>query len=118
VREGQHYGYPYADGVRPTPKGTVAPLLVTTQNAFEGLTWAGSPRLPEHLRNCLYVVNFGPGNIDRICLTKQGQTYRAESHPFAKVPGAIDVTVDANGTFYVTSYGERKIYRVRQKDAP
>jgi glucose/arabinose dehydrogenase len=117
VVAGGHYGHPYVDPYKNPegihPKGTIGPIWAQKQTSLQGLTYATSPRLPEPYRNCLYVAAYPSGEIYRIRLRREGSTFRAEADVFANVPHALDVTVDMNGTFYVSSNQTRKIFRIR-----
>jgi glucose/arabinose dehydrogenase len=112
IVEGKHYGFPYADGAHSHPKGTVSPILVST-STFEGLAWTDSPELPAKYRNRLYAVKYGPGEIMRVTLHRNGESFRAESALFARIPDALDVAIDSKGAFYVSCYNSKKIYRIQ-----
>jgi len=116
VVEGAHYGFPYADGSTQHPEGTVAPLMVTN-GSLQGITYANSLRLPEELRDCLYAVGYENGEILRIRLSRTGDTYAAHSSLFARIPGAVDICVDQDGTFYVSCFHNQTIYRLRYREA-
>lgn len=113
----RHYGFPYADGKEPHPQGTTPPILVTTQGTYQGLCYTTCPKLPEPYKDCLYVVNYGKGEIYRVRLDRKDDTYGANSSLFAQIPGALDVTVDCEGTFYVNCFHKKAIYRIRLRDA-
>lgn len=115
--EGGHYGFPYADGKAEHPVGSIAPLAVMQSGTFEGLAYTNSPQLPEEYRNCLYIVGYGNGDVYRMRLTPQGSTYQADVKLFARVPGALDIAIDPNGTFYVSCFHTKKIYRLRCQEA-
>ena len=113
VVAGGHYGYPYADGLTEHPAGTIPPLRVTTEGSYEGLAWTDAEALPAGYRNSLYVVHYGADELLQVSLEAAGDTYRASATVFAKVPGALDVTIDPQGVFYVSSFHRRCIYRIR-----
>lgn len=115
IRENEHYGHPYADGAKPHPEGTVAPLAVTRSGTFEGLAYTASENLPEEYRNCLYVISYGSGEVIRIRLEKQGDTYHATTDVFARIPNALDIAIDADGVFYISCFADKKIYRLRPR---
>jgi len=110
--EGAHYGFPYADGRMPHPEGTIAPLAVVANGTCQGITYADSAKLPLEFRNCLYVVSYGSGEILRVKLHREGDSYRAETSLFARIPNALDITVDENGVFYVSCFEQQTIYRL------
>lgn len=112
LRAGQHYGFPYADGEVSHPAGTVPPLFAHPDGTCQGLAYASSSRLPAEYQDCLYVVSYGSGEILRIRLQAKGDTYRAEVHPFARIPSALDITVDDQGVFYISCFETKKIYRL------
>lgn len=112
VLEGEHYGFPYADGRAEHPSGAVPPLFTVKDGTLQGIAFATSSQLPDDCRNCLYVVNYPNGEIYRIRLTAENGSYRAESSLFARVPQALDIAVDANGTFYISCFESKKIYRL------
>lgn len=116
VLEGRHYGFPYADGARQPPDGTVGPLLVSKRGAFEGLAWADAPTLPSEYRDCFYIADYLRGEIVRVTLRRDGGTYRAERFPFAVIPGALDVVVDGDGIFYVSCFQSQMVYRITRTD--
>jgi glucose/arabinose dehydrogenase len=116
VVAGAHYGFPYADGSTEHPQGTVAPLMVTN-GSLQGITYASSPRLPEELRDCLYAVSYENGEIFRIRLTRTGDAYTAQSTLFARIPGAVDICVDRDGTFYISCFHSQTIYRLTYQGA-
>lgn len=113
VVRGTHYGFPYADGKMKHPPGTTAPILVHTKGTLQGLAYTDSTALPREYRNCLYVVDYPSGNIQRVKLIPDRESYRAKSTLFARVPGALDITVDEHGVFYVSCHASRQIYRIR-----
>ncbi len=116
VVDGAHYGFPYADGSTEHPEGTVAPLMVTN-GSLQGITYANSVLLPEELRDCLYAVGYENGEIFRISLNTNGNSYTADSSLFARIPGAVDICVDQDGTFYVSCFHNQTIYRLRYQEA-
>lgn len=116
VRPGRHYGHPYADERTPAPPGTVAPIWTYEPASLQGLCYCDGPQCPDDLRGTLLVVGFGPGEIHRVRLTPDGETYRAEAELFARVPHALDVACDDRGTIYVAAYADKKIYRIRHAD--
>ncbi len=113
IMPGLHYGFPYADGATPHATGTVAPLLVSRNGTFQGIAWTSSTALPRKYRNCLYIANYGPGQIIRVRLHKDAGTFRVEQFPFAVIPGALDVTIDPQGSFYISCFESKKIYRIK-----
>jgi glucose/arabinose dehydrogenase len=112
---GEHYGFPYADGSREHPEGAISPLLVTRNGTFQGITYASSAALPEAYRDCLYVASYGSGEIRQVKLEQDGASWKAVSSVFARVPGALDITVSDDGTFYIACYETKRIYRLRPR---
>ena len=118
VVEGGHYGFPYADGTHPHPDGTIAPILVKRRGTLQGLAYTECPRLPEEYRNCFYAVSYGDGAVVRIVPRERGDgSYDVQQSEFARVPHALDVTVGKNGTFYVSCFHSKTIYRIRYQDS-
>ncbi len=115
IREDGHYGHPYADGSKSHPDGTISPLAVMQSGTFEGLAYTESTKLPEAYRNCLYVVSYGNGEIIRVRLQKQGDTYQATTDVFARIPNALDIAIDDNGVFYISCFEDKKIYRLHYR---
>lgn len=115
IRAGQHYGFPYADGSRPHPEGTVAPLLVTRNQTYQGVCFTDSPNLPTRYRNSVYVASYGSGEIQQVQLRLEGDVWHADSKVFARVPGALDIAVNDKGEFYISCFHSKKIYRLRQR---
>jgi len=113
VIEGQHYGFPYADGQHDHPEGTVAPLLVAHPGTLQGIAYTDAETLPAEYRDCFYTVSYGNGEIWRIRLAGESGNYTAEKAVFARIPNALDIAIDDNGTIYVSSFESRKIYRIQ-----
>ncbi|MBC8353573.1 MAG: PQQ-dependent sugar dehydrogenase [Planctomycetes bacterium] len=113
IRSGEHYGFPYADGIRPHPEATVSPLLVTRNRTFQGLCYAASSDLPAQFRDSIYIASYGSGEIQQVQLRREGESIRAVSSVFARVPGALDITVTDKGEFFVACFQSKKIYRLR-----
>ena len=112
LRAGQHYGFPYADGEISHPAGTTPPLFAYPNGTCQGITYTNSEQLPRDYRNCLYVVSYGSGEILRVRLRPEGETYHAEIDSFARIPSALDITVDEQGIFYISCFENKKILRL------
>ena len=112
VMDGGHYGHPYIKGNQQHPKEFNSPIWVYGRSTLQGITYAPSKNLPKKYRNCLYVVSHGSGEIHRVRLHRQGQTYRAEVLPFARIPEALDIAVSKEGEFFISCYENRKIYKL------
>jgi glucose/arabinose dehydrogenase len=115
IRAGKHYGFPYADGSRQHPEGTVPPLLVNRNQTYQGLCYASSLDLPTRYRDSIYVASYGSGEIHQVQIRPEGDTVRAVSSVFARVPGALDITVTDKGEFYIACFHSKKIYRLRRR---
>lgn len=115
VVEDQHYGFPYDEGKDRHPQGTIEPLLVEKKGTLQGIAYTTSERLPEEYRDCLYVANYASGEIYRVRLTLENGRYRAERTLFARIPEALDIAIDPDGTIYVSCYGSKIIYRLTYK---
>jgi glucose/arabinose dehydrogenase len=117
IRSGEHYGFPYADGIREHPEGAVSPLLVTRDGTYQGVCYApASAALPAPYRDSLYVAGYGNGEIHQVRLRQDGESWIAESSVFARVPGALDITLADDGTFYIACFATQKIYRLRPRN--
>ena len=83
------------------------------RGTLQGVAYTNSPNLPAEFRDCPYVVSYGNGEIHRVRLTRAGNSYEAQTSLFARVPGALDLTIDEAGTFYVSCFEQKTIYRLR-----
>ncbi len=117
LKEGQHYGFPHADGIAEHPAGSISPLAITRTGTYQGIAYTDSPKLPEKYRNCLYIVGYGNGDVYRVRLHPEGASYRAEVSLFARVPAALDIAIDADGAFYVSCFHSKKIFRLTHREA-
>ena len=112
VAEG-HYGFPYANGSQAHPNESTPPIWVHRHGSLQGIVFADSPKLPQKYRNCLYVVSYGSGEIWRVALEQHGDIFSAKPEVFARIPHALDITVSDAGVFFVSCFGNKKIYRIQ-----
>ena len=120
IREGQHYGHPYALANEEAGDDFTKPVW-TAKVALGGLEYTDSENLPEEYRDCLYVAVTGADNVSRLSLEKKKDgRYEVTAHPFVDIPEAVDITISKDGVFWVTNYYEKEVWRVRYvgKDAP
>lgn len=112
VIKGHHYGHPYVRSGEPNAgRGFTAPIFLS-KIALAGLTLATSSQLPASYRDRLYVVGYGAGAIQRIELTPDGETYKAQLFAFANIQGAVDIAASPTGDFYVVCNETREVYRI------
>jgi glucose/arabinose dehydrogenase len=111
VREGKHYGFPYSTGKQANISGVTQPILLFT--SAEGLVYAPPGSLPTGYDRSFYVASYADGNINRISVAREGETYSAKAEFFAAVPSAIDITLAPQGVLYACSHGERKVFVIQ-----
>jgi hypothetical protein len=61
------------------------------------------------------VAAYGSGEIFKVELTPEGDTYKAQTSVFARIPHALDVAAAPNGDFFVSCHFTKRIYRIRVK---
>jgi glucose/arabinose dehydrogenase len=121
VIAGEHYGHPFVvprdTGV--DPRGFREPVFLGSpgQN-LEGLAWADSPALPEGFRSRLYVTDLVGHRVLRVEIEAAGESYATRSvEPFATVPTPVDVAAAPDGSLFVVSRYDRKLFRIRPRQA-
>ena len=110
IQEGKHYGFPYPAEKATTITGVTQPLCRLT--SAEGICYAPPGSFPTGYADSLYVASFADGNINRVVLTRAGDSYAAKAEFFAHVPSAIDVIISPAGVMYACSHNEKKVYRI------
>ncbi len=115
VMKGRHYGFPYTNGSQPHLEGTVPPLWVHRHGSLQGVTYADSSLLPQQFQKCFYVVSYGSGEVWRISVERNKHTYRAEAKLFVRIPQSLDIVAADDGSFYVSCFWSKKIYRISPK---
>lgn len=111
VRAGKHYGHPYTSLDARTKVSGAEPPLVQCRSA-QGLAFAPAGSLPSEFDGSLFVAAFGENSINRVELTRQGETYKAKMSFFAKIPGVISMAISQDGVIYAVSHYEKKLYRI------
>ena len=111
VRQGDDFGHPYAG---PGQSGVASPLLLS-KFALAGIAVSPSKSLPDTFRDSLYVVSYGEGRVLRYKFTGDKSSLDVKAIPFAVVPAATDIAAAPNGDFYIISYENRTLHRVRLK---
>jgi glucose/arabinose dehydrogenase len=82
------------------------------------MAYTDSPMLPDEFRDTLYTANLSGNEIVRIKVEPAGETYRVvEIKPFATIPTPVDIAIAKDGTMYVASRYEQKIFRIRLRDS-
>lgn len=111
VRQGRHYGHPYTSIDARTRVTGAEPALLNCKSA-QGLAFAPPGSLPAGFDNALYIAAFGEDCINRVTLTRSGDTFTAKKHFFAKIPGVVDVAISKDGVIYAVSHYNKKLYRI------
>ena len=81
--------------------------------ALAGITIADSTKLPAPYANSLYVASYGEGRVLRYEVAAQGGEIVNKPSSFAIVPAATDIAVAPNGEFYVLSFENRTLHRIK-----
>lgn len=115
VRKGDDFGHPYA---APGQSGVTLPLHLS-KFALAGLTTSRAGTLPVDYRGDLFVVSYGEGRVLRFDVERAGQARAtgATPHPFAIVPAATDIAAAPDGSFYVISFENQTLHRIRPRTA-
>jgi glucose/arabinose dehydrogenase len=113
IQEGDDFGHPYAAPGSPD----VTPPMDISKFALAGVAVSHDAELSETYRRSLFVVSYGEGRILRYELDSDttSRPRKAKAHPFAVVPAATDIAAAPDGDFYVISYENRTLYRIRRK---
>lgn len=112
LRQGRHYGFPYAQKEGVEIEGVTEPIY--RFSSAQGLVFVPKGVWPAPYDECFYVASYGNGNINRVKLTRKDDTFAAEVEFFAHVPTVIDLALDSRGVMYAVSQAERKLYRIMQ----
>ena len=89
--------------------------MVLKRGSLQGMTYLPETATSNELSGCLLIVSYENGEIYRVTLSRSGETYATDAELFARVPGAVDVTYDAEGVIYVSCFQSRKIYRITER---
>ena len=109
VQLGDDFGHPYS---RPGTPGVSIPAALS-KFALAGITIADSTKLPAPYANSLYVASYGEGRVLRYEVAAQGGEIVNKPSSFAIVPAATDIAVAPNGEFYVLSFENRTLHRIK-----
>jgi glucose/arabinose dehydrogenase len=113
IQEGDDFGHPYAT---PGSPGVTPPMDIS-KFPLAGVAVSHDAELSEAYRRSLFVVSYGEGRILRYELDSDttSRPRKAKAYPFAVVPAATDIAAAPGGDFYVISYENRTLYRIRRK---
>lgn len=122
VIQGEHYGHPFYYPNHPgkTPVGFRDQILIAEGNPsnYVGMAYTNAPELPERFRDALYIADLSGRKIVRVKVRRSGETYEVvEAEPFASIPTPVDIAIAADGTMYVASRYDQKIFRIRLRDS-
>lgn len=121
VIKGEHYGHPFYYPNHPgkTPVGFRDEIMIArgTPHNYVGMAYTNSPGLPEKFRDCLYIANISGNELVRVRVAPAGDSYEVtEFERFASIPTALDVAITRDGTMYVISRYDQKLFRIRLRD--
>lgn len=121
VIAGEHYGHPFYYPNHPgkTPIGFRDQILLTkvSQSNWVGMAYTDSAGLPEEFRDCLYIADLSANEILRVRVRPAGDTYEVvEAEPFASIPTPVDIAIADDGTMYVASRYDQKVFRIRLRE--
>jgi len=125
VRAGLDYGWPncWEGNISPScADKTSAVAGFTAHSSVDGLTFYDGENFPPEYLNNAFVAVFGSyilpkieRGIKRVRLTKNGESYSAESEWFLQLDTdgrPLDLTVGPDGGLYVADYAQGAIYRI------
>lgn len=125
VRAGQHYGWPdcWEGNSDPTCADKIGAVAgFTAHSSVDGLAFYNAENFPPEYRDNAFVAVLGSylfpkieRGVQRVKLTKQGDTYTAESEWFLQlgtVGRPLDLTVGPDGGLYVADYEQGVVYRI------
>ena len=123
VIEGEHYGHPYyvQSDKNVVAKGFRSPIYAAThpQSNFTGLTFDRTGALPAPYRGTLLVCDFIRDQVLSLPLRPRGDTFEVGSpRVFAKIPSPIDIAAAPDGSVYVVSLYDKKLFRIQPKATP
>ncbi|KPK51435.1 MAG: hypothetical protein AMJ63_12410 [Myxococcales bacterium SG8_38_1] len=122
VIEGEHYGHPFYYPNHPgkDPVGFRDQILLTkvSQSNYVGMAYTDSAMLPDKFRDCFYIADLSANEVVRVKVQPAGETYEVvEVEPFASIPTPVDIAIAEDGTMYVASRYDQKVFRIRLHDS-
>jgi len=118
VIAGEHYGHPfyYPNQAGRDPVGFRDQIALAQGNPsnYVGMAYTNSPMLPDDFRDALYIANLSGNEIVRVKVERDAETFKVVLlEPFASIPTPVDIAIAEDGTMYVASRYDQKIFRIR-----
>jgi glucose/arabinose dehydrogenase len=82
------------------------------------MAYTDSAMLPDKFRDCFYIADLSANEVVRVKVQPAGETYEVvEVEPFASIPTPVDIAIAEDGTMYVASRYDQKVFRIRLRDS-
>ncbi len=118
IVQGGDYGFPKYFGIPPVGSGTHVPIALFPAHASaDGIAFYNGTQFPAEYRDNALIATWHQGQIYRVQLAKSANgDYLAHTSLFVTgLDHPLDLTVGADGSLYIASWGDDAIYRVSFK---